>query len=139
MKFIGHKNEGWFSIIHLLWSFFSQRVNQCFRDACHNSGIAECMSFIDCGHGDDAEGSKGNDEVRNTWKTNVNATACFNQQGGFPYGIYAQAVNLTTENSVITRYVYSLFWGFQVLLEFLYTFLAVSFQIIAFSVIVLLI
>lgn len=79
------------------------------------------MSFIDCGHGNDAEGSTGNDGLRNTWKTNENATACFNQDG-FQYGIYVQAVSLTTENSVITRYVYALFWGFQVFLEFLYTF-----------------
>lgn len=96
-------------------AFLSQRVNQCFRDACRDSGIGGCMSFIDCGHGNEIEDSQVDDPLRDSWKNNVNASACFNQNG-FDYGIYNQAVNLTTENSIMTRYVYALFWGFQVLL-----------------------
>ncbi|XP_062030309.1 probable cyclic nucleotide-gated ion channel 20, chloroplastic [Rosa rugosa] len=103
-------------VVGSCWYLFGlQRVNQCFRDACHkthNSTINECMRFIDCGHGRDSEGSNGDEQLRNTWKNNENATACFNKTG-FDYGIYAQAVGLTTENSIITRYVYALFWGFQ--------------------------
>ncbi|CAI0472776.1 unnamed protein product [Linum tenue] len=57
-----------------------------------------------------------NPEWKN-WISDVNATACFTTigggGGGFSYGIFAQAVNLTTEDSFITRYIYSLFWGFQ--------------------------
>lgn len=71
------------------------------------------MSFIDCGHGD-KHAELGSDQTWLNWTTNANATACFTQDG-FPYGIYVQAVNLTSsKNSAITRYVYSLFWGFQV-------------------------
>ncbi|PON80560.1 Ion transport domain containing protein [Parasponia andersonii] len=47
-----------------------------------------------------------------SWKENVNSTACFTEQG-FAYGIYNKAMTLTTEKNIITRYVYSLFWGFQ--------------------------
>lgn len=71
------------------------------------------MKFIDCGHGNgSAEYSQ--DQTWKSWRDNQNASNCF-EMDKFPYGIYEQAVNLTTEkNSIITRYVYSLFWGFQV-------------------------
>ncbi|XP_021601036.1 probable cyclic nucleotide-gated ion channel 20, chloroplastic isoform X3 [Manihot esculenta] len=102
-------------VVGSCWYLFGlqQRVNQCLRDACHQSSIKEvCMSFIDCGHGD-KHAELGSDQTWLNWTTNANATACFTQDG-FPYGIYVQAVNLTSsKNSAITRYVYSLFWGFQ--------------------------
>lgn len=88
-----------------------QRVNQCLRDACRESSIIHCIKFIDCGHGNGTLAFEGSQLWQN-WKQNENASACFSKDG-FPYGIYAQAVNLTTDNSVITRYVYSFFWGFQ--------------------------
>ncbi|KAG2664834.1 hypothetical protein I3760_16G101800 [Carya illinoinensis] len=94
------------------WYLFGlQRVNQCLREACHHSGIDSCTSFIDCGHGSDIENFHSG-QSRNTWKNNKNASACF-MKDGFSYGIYEQAVNLTTKHSIITRYTYSLFWGFQ--------------------------
>lgn len=73
------------------------------------------MKFIDCGHGDD-------DHYRSfqgipywdQWKSNGNAAACFEQNSSFAYGIYQNAVGLTTQKNVLTRYVYSLVWGFQV-------------------------
>lgn len=92
-----------------------QRVNQCLRDACHDSGIAGCVKFIDCGHGDNYRGF-ASDQTWEQWKNNDNATACFSG-GNFSFGIYGQAVNLTTHTSVFTRYIYSLFWGFQVSLN----------------------
>ncbi|KAJ6881649.1 cyclic nucleotide-gated ion channel 20 [Populus alba x Populus x berolinensis] len=91
-----------------------QRVNQCLRDACHDTGFQdECMKFIDCGRGDANEkyGSLPNWAI---WTQNPNASNCFQTGGpptGFDYGIYVKAVNLTGEN-IITRYIYSLFWGF---------------------------
>ncbi|KAD7477307.1 hypothetical protein R6Q59_007130 [Mikania micrantha] len=88
-----------------------QRVNQCLRDACHKSGFRSCKNLIDCGHGRDF-GSFEGDQISKDWKQNVNASACFNEDG-FPYGIYVKAVNLTAESSIITRYIYSFFWGFQ--------------------------
>ncbi|EOY19697.1 Cyclic nucleotide-binding transporter 1 isoform 8 [Theobroma cacao] len=84
-----------------------QRVNQCLRNACHDSNIVNCEEFIDCGYG-----HTSNRTELPSWKNNANASACFSEDG-FPYGIYIQTVNLTTERSIITRYVYSLFWGFQ--------------------------
>ncbi|KAJ8433294.1 hypothetical protein Cgig2_012862 [Carnegiea gigantea] len=95
------------------WYLFGlQRVNQCLRDACHNSQIHSCMEFIDCGHGD---GQRHNSSPGwSDWISNKNATACFDiDKGGFDYGIYGKAVNLVTQGSFTTRYVYSLFWGFQ--------------------------
>ncbi|XP_021292078.1 probable cyclic nucleotide-gated ion channel 20, chloroplastic isoform X4 [Herrania umbratica] len=84
-----------------------QRVNQCLRNACHDSNIKNCEEFIDCGYGHTSTRAE-----LPSWKNNTNASACFSEDG-FPYGIYIQTVNLTTERSIITRYVYSLFWGFQ--------------------------
>ncbi|CAL5442540.1 unnamed protein product [Camellia sinensis] len=90
------------------------RVNQCLRNACRDSGMKSCTKFIDCGHGNNI-GSFKSDATWTNWTNNDNATACFN--GGFSYGIYVQAVNLTTEQSIITRYIYSFFWGFQNFLQ----------------------
>ncbi|KAL5545151.1 hypothetical protein UlMin_008935 [Ulmus minor] len=96
-------------VVGSLWYLFGlQRVNQCLRDACHNSTVELCK-FIDCGHGEISDGVG-----RKSWTENENATACLKStDDGFPYGIYAKAVQLTTKDSVITRYIYSLFWGFQ--------------------------
>ncbi|KAM5570289.1 hypothetical protein ABKV19_011115 [Rosa sericea] len=70
-------------VVGSCWYLFGlQRVNQCLRDACHkthNSTINGCMRFIDCGHGSDSEGSKGDDELRNTWKNNQISTLAGNQ------------------------------------------------------------
>ncbi|RDY07745.1 putative cyclic nucleotide-gated ion channel 20, chloroplastic, partial [Mucuna pruriens] len=87
------------------------RVNQCLRDACHNSNILGCMKFIDCGRG------HGNDQpglISEQWINNTDAVACLEPSSdGFPYGIYENAVPLTIEIDVVNKYVYSLFWGFQ--------------------------
>ncbi|KAG6673151.1 hypothetical protein I3842_16G097500 [Carya illinoinensis] len=99
-------------VVGSCWYLFGlQRVNQCLREACHHSGIDSCTRFIDCGHGSDIEKFHSK-QSWNTWKNNKNASACFTKDG-FSYGIYEQAVNLTTKRSIITRYTYSLFWGFQ--------------------------
>ncbi|TQD93835.1 hypothetical protein C1H46_020523 [Malus baccata] len=95
-------------VVGSCWYLFGlQRVNQCLRNACHNSDIPNelCMKFIDCGFGE--QGWKWEN-----WIDNENATTCFSEEG-FAYGIYVKAVDLTTADSVITKYVYSLFWGFQ--------------------------
>ncbi|XP_068309204.1 probable cyclic nucleotide-gated ion channel 20, chloroplastic isoform X2 [Pyrus communis] len=100
-------------VVGSCWYLFGlQRVNQCFREACHNSAISGCMNFLDCGHGSPTEDPIADKPLRDLWRNNVNATACLTANG-FGYGIYGQAVNLTTENSIVTRYVYGLFWGFQ--------------------------
>lgn len=78
------------------------------------------MKFIDCGHGNDF-GDFENDPTWDQWKNNSDATACFGQSS-FAYGIYQNAVDLTTHQNVVTRYVYSLFWGFQVSLQNLFVY-----------------
>lgn len=91
-------------------SHLSQRVNQCLRDACSVSTIPYCDTFIDCG------GGVGYALYRQQWFNDSGAGACFNtgNDATFQYGIYGQAVLLTTEKSAVKRYIYSLFWGFQV-------------------------
>ncbi|EPS69229.1 hypothetical protein M569_05538, partial [Genlisea aurea] len=92
-----------------------QRVNQCLRNACHSSAIPNCVRFIDCGHGNNIY-EFGKDPMWGNWLNNTDAIACFvgtGGTGGFPYGIYQNGVLLTTQTSLVTRYVYSLFWGFQ--------------------------
>ncbi|KAK4488984.1 hypothetical protein RD792_004775 [Penstemon davidsonii] len=103
--------SGYFIIDFFVVLPLPQRVNQCLRDACHASGITKCMEFIDCGHGNDF-GRFEFDPTWDQWKSNVNATSCFGKDG-FNFGIYQNAVALTTYQSLVTRYVYSLFWGFQ--------------------------
>ncbi|XP_020998923.1 probable cyclic nucleotide-gated ion channel 20, chloroplastic isoform X1 [Arachis duranensis] len=93
------------------WYLFAlQRVNQCLRDACKKSDILECNRFIDCGH-EHAEKYRNKMNWK-YWMNDTNSSACFTEDG-FPYGIYLKGVNLTAEHNVITRYVYSSFWGFQ--------------------------
>ncbi|KAJ6359260.1 hypothetical protein OIU76_000894 [Salix suchowensis] len=103
-------------IVGSCWYLFGlQRVNQCLHDACHYTGFQDlCMEFIDCGRGN-ANEKHGFHQNWLNWKQNSNASKCFQMDGpptGFDYGIYAKAVNLTGKN-IITRYIYSLFWGFQ--------------------------
>ncbi|XP_043695912.1 probable cyclic nucleotide-gated ion channel 20, chloroplastic [Telopea speciosissima] len=90
-----------------------QRVNKCLQDACNDSQQKSCSEFIDCGHGEKITNFMSKPEWL-SWVNNQNATACFDtsSSGSFSYGIYNQAVSLTTQPSIITRYVYSLFWGF---------------------------
>ena len=105
-----------FSISHTC-TFLFQRVNQCLRNACHFSGIESCVAFIDCEHGN-AQSHHRQVDLEN-WKRNQNATDCFiSEDGPFDYGVYHRAVNLVAQQTFAKRYVYSLFWGFQVPLVF---------------------
>lgn len=101
-------------VVGSCWYLFGlQRVNQCLQDACSWSNITTfCQEFIDCGTGNRV-GRFSSSPYWQLWKNNVNCTSCFDSNGDFQYGIYQQAVNLTTKPSIITRYIYSLFWGFQ--------------------------
>ncbi|KAL5200562.1 hypothetical protein ABZP36_021765 [Zizania latifolia] len=86
-------------VVGSCWYLFGlQRVNQCLHDACVAlHGEKTChWGFTDCGI-----------------NSNSNLTDCFDtKNGSFQYGIYQQAVLLTTEPG-LKRYIYSLFWGFQ--------------------------
>lgn len=88
----------------------TQRVNKCLEVACSNSS---CMAFIKCGHGHVKESFEENASWV-LWKNNEKANACF-LKDGFDFGICEAAVNLTTHRDGLDRYLYSLFWGFQVL------------------------
>ncbi|GJW63896.1 RNA-directed DNA polymerase, eukaryota [Tanacetum coccineum] len=57
-----------------------------------------CKKLIDCGHGSEF-GSLAENPEWNKWKENNNSAACFIKDGDFHYGIYAEAVNFTAENS----------------------------------------
>ncbi|KAK3120510.1 hypothetical protein QOZ80_9AG0689050 [Eleusine coracana subsp. coracana] len=97
-------------VVGSCWYLFGlQRVNQCLRDACSASTIPYCDTFIDCGRGSYSGVN------RQQWFNDSSSTACFNtgNDATFQYGIYEQAVLLTTEQSAVKRYIYSLFWGFQ--------------------------
>ncbi|XP_061355810.1 probable cyclic nucleotide-gated ion channel 20, chloroplastic [Gastrolobium bilobum] len=108
-------------VVGSCWYLFGlQRVNQCLRDACRNSNIPGCLKLIDCGRGYDGNNQAGLTSAQ--WNNNTDAINCLNPttSSGFPstggdfnYGIYFPAVQLITENNVINKYVFSLFWGFQ--------------------------
>jgi len=66
------------------------------------------MRLIDCGHG-------VTEFISDKWINNTDAVACLNPSpDGFTYGIYENGVPLTIETNIVKKYVYSLFWGFQV-------------------------
>lgn len=99
-------------VVGSCWYLFGlQRVNQCLRNACADSQL-RCKEFIDCGRGDSVAKFQGDIQWK-FWKNNTNATSCLTTEGPFNYGIYGEAVKITTLPSIVTRYIYSLFWGFQ--------------------------
>ena len=61
--------------------------------------------LIDC--------TSGESYLRALWRDSESVNACF-QDGGFSFGIYLNAANLTTQRNIFTRFSFSLFWGFQV-------------------------
>ncbi|XP_058108456.1 probable cyclic nucleotide-gated ion channel 20, chloroplastic isoform X2 [Magnolia sinica] len=93
------------------WYLFGvQRVNQCLRDVCYKDDFKVCTRLINCGHWKNIP-----DFNWTQWQTNGNASDCFNttDHGHFLYGIYKEVVLISTKRSILTRYTYSLFWGFQ--------------------------
>ncbi|XP_058108463.1 probable cyclic nucleotide-gated ion channel 20, chloroplastic isoform X1 [Magnolia sinica] len=106
-------------VVGSFWYLFGvQRVNQCLRDVCSKSNgkLKDCKIFIDCGR----DGKNIQDfnlshaDAWMLWRTNENANDCFvTDHGHFSYGIYQQVVLISTKQSIVTRYMYSLFWGFQ--------------------------
>ena len=102
-----------------------QRVNQCLRNACSTAkNIPNCSELIDCGDG--TINPKDN-HARSLWLKNEQGINCLHGDNKtvFEYGIYSSAVPLTTTHSVMTKYIYSLFWGFQVF-NFFIDFIAFS-------------
>jgi hypothetical protein len=99
-----------------LWHLVSfhillQNVNQCLQNACVALNITSCAEFIDCGYGINEQVR----EKRQQWLSDSTSQGCFDTtSGSYKYGIYEQAVLLTAEPAV-NRYMYSLFWGFQVI------------------------
>jgi len=88
------------------------------RDACGKTHIDRCMTIIDCGRQGYIR-SKYFDQASALWNNNTDAIACLNPSpGGFQYGIYVNTVPLTMDISVPNKYIYSLFWGFQVCISF---------------------
>ncbi|KAJ1698706.1 hypothetical protein LUZ63_007218 [Rhynchospora breviuscula] len=100
-------------VVGSCWYLFGlQRVNKCLRDTCASFNMTLCSSLIDCGRGGDFENSS--QQFKQQWINYGPSNNCLDTSTNqFSYGIYQQAVLLTTEHSVITRYIYSLFWGFQ--------------------------
>ncbi|KAL0899871.1 hypothetical protein Bca101_083832 [Brassica carinata] len=80
-----------------------QRVKKCLLQA-GNFTMYQRSNLIDC--------SCRDIYPRALWRDSESVNACF-QEGGFSFGIYLKAVNLTTEPNIFTRFSFSLFWGFQ--------------------------
>ncbi|KAJ8480460.1 hypothetical protein OPV22_024187 [Ensete ventricosum] len=96
-------------VVGSCWYLFGlQRVNQCLQDTCSAPQNNFNCSLIDCGRGHVIQS-----QARKQWVDDNASSACFNTDGDFDYGIYQKAVLLTTKSSVVKRYIYSLFWGFQ--------------------------
>lgn len=97
-------------VVGSCWYLFAlQRLNHCLRNVCRQFW---CFKYIYCGQGNGNARFKDDLATWKKWKDNKNATACFGP-GNFNYGIYVEAVSLTTASNLPMRYIYSLFWGFQ--------------------------
>ncbi|KAF8089478.1 hypothetical protein N665_0505s0028 [Sinapis alba] len=83
-----------------------QRVKKCLLHA-GDYTMVERRNLIDCARWD-----INASESRALWRDSESVNGCF-QEGGFSFGIYLKAVNLTTKHDIFTRFSYSLFWGFQ--------------------------
>ncbi|XP_020273946.1 probable cyclic nucleotide-gated ion channel 20, chloroplastic [Asparagus officinalis] len=100
-------------VVGSCWYLFGlQRVNKCLQDACSMSNVSFCKEFIDCGTGGYDTRFESTHHW-DDWRNDNSSTNCFDIDAGFDYGIYEQAVLLSTKHSIVTRYIYSLFWGFQ--------------------------
>ncbi|CAA7395661.1 unnamed protein product [Spirodela intermedia] len=91
---------------------FGQRVNQCLRDACSASKKKNCKVFLDCGRGPKYNNFTDNPDWE-IWKKDGDASSCLSNNGTFSYGIYEHAAFIAKRDSIVVRYIYSLFWGFQ--------------------------
>ncbi|CAN7000834.1 unnamed protein product [Brassica rapa subsp. trilocularis] len=96
---------------HAIGSFWYiaglQRVKKCLLHA-GNYSTDERRNLIDCARGV----NYARESQIALWRDSESVNACF-QEGGFSFGIYLKAVNLTTQPNIFTRFSYSLFWGFQ--------------------------
>jgi hypothetical protein len=108
-----------FSCVHLIsFVFFLQRVNSCLQQFCaqeNSAGLANgtifCKNdYLDCGGGES--------NVRIVFANDTNFAAWKN----ISFGIYTFAVPVILEVHTIDKYVYSVFWGFQVSLVNLFVF-----------------
>ncbi|RHN52456.1 hypothetical protein MtrunA17_Chr6g0480761 [Medicago truncatula] len=108
------------------WYLFAlQRVHRCLQDACHHSNLHGCMELINC----DSKTRMNISAI--VWRIDKGAETCMNAtSGAFSYGIYANAIPLTKETRWIKKYVYSLFWGFQVCILFVYCLSSVVIKIL---------
>nr|VDD46059.1 unnamed protein product [Brassica oleracea] len=84
-----------------------QRVKKCLLHA-GNYSLDARRNLIDCARGNMYE----LESRRDLWRGSESVNACF-QEGGYSFGIYLKAVNLTTQPNIFTRFSFSLFWGFQ--------------------------
>ncbi|XP_078165411.1 putative cyclic nucleotide-gated ion channel 20, chloroplastic isoform X3 [Carex rostrata] len=100
-------------VVGSAWYLFGfQRVRQCLLDTCGSFNKTLCSSLIACGTGGDIDNFR--QQFRQQWRDYDKSSNCLDSTSDqFSYGIYQLAVPLTTKDSVITRYIYSLFWGFQ--------------------------
>ena len=96
---------------HLQYFYMlSQRVNECLHNVCKTEKSSCIESYLDCGDGTHIEFGHN----RSSWINATNASYnCFTSPT-FDYGIYVNAVPITKNPSLASKYFYSLFWGFLV-------------------------
>lgn len=100
--------------MHFLWL---QRVNTCLQDACtadNASSILCFSSYLDCGLGDPYNRTPADIN----WTSQTSATSsCLLPNATFQYGIYGpMGFQVAQEFSVVNKYIYSVFWGFLVII-----------------------
>ncbi|XP_058108465.1 probable cyclic nucleotide-gated ion channel 20, chloroplastic isoform X3 [Magnolia sinica] len=103
-------------VVGSFWYRFGvQRIYRCLRDACSIDDIEGCKRFLDCRHGENIRDFNSSHAYAwMLWQNSTTTNDCFDtDHGSFSYGIYEQVVVVSTEKSIVTRYMYSLFWGFQ--------------------------
>lgn len=91
-------------VVGCCWYLFSlQRINKCLQDVCFNEKMCQ-LSY--CGN------ERNMSSLLSVKNKYLEASNTCLVEPSFNYGIYNTAIPVTFEAKFISKYVYSLFWGF---------------------------
>ncbi|XP_077245762.1 putative cyclic nucleotide-gated ion channel 20, chloroplastic isoform X2 [Tasmannia lanceolata] len=96
-------------VVGSTWYLFGvERLKQCLLDSCRSSTFRWCKEIIICGRRNNENFISNPDYL--LW----NDSGCFDTANGpFDYGIYNQAIAISTKQNIVSIYISSFCWGFQ--------------------------
>ncbi|GLJ53273.1 hypothetical protein SUGI_1135320 [Cryptomeria japonica] len=84
-----------------------ERQDSCWRHVCRSERLQCKNNYFDC--------KSLKNELRDNWFKSSNITStCINNENSYKFGIYEEALKLTTASSgFLSKYFYCLWWGLQ--------------------------